>query len=389
MKLQKFTGINNVLPPERCAEGELAEATNVDIGLANEITRREGYSVAGAATLNVWEAAGGFVLGTVAGDLKNLTTSTTLHAALGSTRVWYHDLADGRVLYSNGVTMGIVAASGATKQAWGVPIPANVGSAADTAGSLPDGGYRYSLTYRRTADGAEGGPVYSGTVTVALGGIALTGLPTLAGHSINVYITTHDGEVGYYAGNTTGSTFTLTSWTPRTRPCLTNFLSPPPAGILPKAWRGRTLIAVGPVLYASKPAMPELFDLRRDFKQFGSDITLVEPVEGGIWIGTEAQLVFMAGTTLDSLVLQPALRGEVVLGSGVPVPGEHLVRGKGAAGKAGMVCIANRVLVAGYADGGHTPLTEGRYAVASSVHEVAATFRLRTGRVPQYIAQPQ
>ena len=44
------------------------------------------------------------------------------------------------------------------------------------------------------------------------GGITLLGLPTLAGHTINVYLTSHDGGEDYYAGNTASSGFVFTGY---------------------------------------------------------------------------------------------------------------------------------------------------------------------------------
>jgi hypothetical protein len=51
-----------------------------------------------------------------------------------------------------------------------------------------------------------------------------------------------------------------------------------------------------------------------------------------------------------------------------------------------MICIADRVLVAGFSGGNIIRMTEGRYTTA--VTEVAATFRKVNG-VPQYLAVPQ
>lgn len=385
----QFKGINNVQPSERLDDSELATATDVDFGLSGEATLRAGFTLASTlAHRNVWEADG-FVLATVAGDLTSILPSgarTVLYPSLGDDRVWYVKLPDGRVAYSNGLISGIVAANGLSQTPWGVPVPATTGALTDVAGSLFPGDYQYQLTYVRLSDGLEGGPVYTNPVPVALGGILLTGLPQLTGYGINVYITSHNGGDAHLAGMTLTSSFSyLGPNSGLVLPCRTDYMQPPPAGKLCATWRGRSLVAVGKVLMASRPHQPELFDYREDFKQFSDSITLVQPIEGdGIYVGTTAGLYFLAGSDFGGLSMSSDLGGPVVLGSGVTVPAK-LIQGGQAEGSA-MVCISGRVLTAGFAGGSVIRLTEGRYE--SDATAVAATFR-HTNGVPQYIAVPQ
>ena len=169
-------------------------------------------------------------------------------------------------------------------------------------------------------------------------------------------------------------------------PCRTDNLRPAPAGTVTAFWRGRVLVAVGPVLYASKTNGWESFDFRRDFKQFSAPITLIQPVDGGVFVGTEQELAFLSGTEFDKLAYVRVLDGPTVLGSGVAVRGELVQRGQGTGQGAAMLCIAGRGIVAGFSDGGIARMTEGRYA--TDVTEVAATFRM-VGGTPQYLAVPQ
>jgi hypothetical protein len=271
-----------------------------------------------------------------------------------------------------------------------------VGTGADTAGSLPPGTYRWCVTHRRTADGLEGGPAYSGTLAVTLGGVALTGLPTLADHTLNVYITTADGTEHFYAGNTATSSFTLTSAASRVRRCMTHYCKAPMAGgILPKFWRGRMLLAVGDTLYATKARTLHLFNVKEDARRFGGAITMVEPVTSGIWIGTTEGLYFLGtGNTFGELVMTRKIDGPVLLGSGAAVRGGALIRmgsnGPGLAGDGndGALCIAARAITACYVDGSCNALTDQRYLAADSITSVAASF-VENGPLTQYIAIPQ
>ena len=393
LTFSKFTGINNVLPSHRLVPDRktgasaLVTATNVDVGLDGELSRRAGYSeVLDTCHKNLWQA-NGFMLATVdGGDLVAIAPNgarTTIYLSLGISRVWYCNLPDGRTTFSNGLICGIT--DGATLTGWGVPVPLTLGAAADVAGQLFPGDYIYLLTYVRLSDGQESGAADSTPVAIAAGGISLTGLPALIGHGINVYITGADSSTASYAGSTVNGSFTFNG--PNSDlvlPCRTESLEPAPAGIVSALWRGRVLTAVGPVLYASKANQHELFDPRRDFKQFTADITTVVPVDGGIFVGTDTELAFLDGTEFDKLTYRQVVEGRTVLGSGIQIRGELLMGGeqKGTA----MVCIADGSMVAGFSNGAVTRISEGVYSTA--VTEVSATFREIDG-IPQYIAVPQ
>lgn len=382
---QKFTGINNVSPVRALGDDELSAALNVDIDNDGDVRRRDGFaSINPGAHSNLHEAAAGFTLATRGADLVNADSGVVLRAGLGGSRLWFTDLPDGRVAYSNGVATGIASAD--ADALWGVPVPASAGSAADIAGDLHPGDYQWSVTYRRDADGLEGGPAYcAAPIALPSGGIMLSSLPVLAGYSMNVYLTSHYGGERYLAGNTTLSVFTFTGKnTALQRPCPTEFMRPAPAGKLLAFWRGRTLVAVGNVLYASMPDRWEIFHMRRDFKQFSAPITLVQPVADGVYVGTERELVFLAGTQFGQLALVPKIAAPVVLGSGVTVQGRYVALGKGRGDGPAMVCIAGGVLTAGFAGGTVYPMTQDRYTTTAT--EVRAAFRV-VDELPQYLAQ--
>lgn len=392
MKFTNFLGINNVQPSERLGESDLAQAVNVDIGLSGEIARRQGYSTLDATTPADWmherKDCALVVSGSdlVAVSLDGLTKTALLtDALLATNRTWFTDLPDGRTAFANGVLTGIT--DGVTVTGWGVPVPASIGTATSVAGQLNPGAYQWQITYVRTSDGLEGGAAFSSPVDLPDGGILLTGLPVLAGHRINVYLTGANGDKAFYAGTTiTGSFSYLGKNDALTLPCHTEHLAPAPKGAICATWRGRALLAEGNVLHASRPHQPELFDLKRDFKQFTAPITMVQPVDDGIWVGTEKELAFLAGAQFDALQFTPRDVGPVVLGSGVSAPGEYVAQGQGAGQGAAMLCIAGGRIVSGFNGGLLINVTRERYQ--TEVSEVCATFRL-TGGIPQYVAIPR
>lgn len=388
LTLEKFSGINNVVPQERLDTTDLTVATNVDIGLTGEVWRRGGYSVAADGCHKNVHQGVGFMLATVEGALVGIApdgTTTVLHPALGSARVWYCNLPDGRTAFSNGLIRGLTDGKVATE--WGVPEPESAGAVSPVAGALHPGEYRYVLTYVRLLDGLEGAGLWSAPVQLSQGGLLLMNLPQRDGYKINVYLTGANGTSAHLAGSTPTNSFSyLGANDALVTPYATDGLVPAPAGICLAFWRGRALIAVGKTLCASRPHHWESFDPRKDFKQFSSDITLVEPVKSGIYVGTGTELAFLGGADFDSLVYDKVMDGRVVKGSGVSVSGDQVKAGDGAGAGRAMICIAGGEIVAGFDGGNLSHLSANRYT--TDVREVAATFRKVNG-IPQYIAVAQ
>lgn len=382
----KFLGINNVLSPRMIAMGQLQSATNVDVTRAGKVRRRDFLAVVSADSLHsIFRSDGGRLLGVAGSDLVVADTGGVLAEGVGTSRMWFLNLPGDRVAYSNGAAFGVI--DGGVARAWGVPTPPADAAAQSVPGGLHPGDYSYWLTYVRTSDGLEGAPRIMAPVTLPDGGLVLTGLPQLVGHSINVYLSPQFGGEAYLAGNAAGSVFSFTGASDKlVMPCRTMQAFQPPAGRLLACWRGRVLVAAGSVLYASMPGRYESFDVRRDYKVFDSTITLVQPVTGGIYVGTEKELAFLAGSNFDELAFSRSTPGRVVLGSGASVDGGEILLGDGTGQGDAMICIVDGALAAGFSDGTMRVMTEGVYQTA--VIEVSASFRKSSNGDPLYIAVP-
>jgi hypothetical protein len=382
LMLDSFAGINNVLPTYRLKPNMLAVATNVDIGNDGEITRRQGYSVLSSTChKNVWQADG-FSMAVTDDRLICIETGDVLHPALAG-RVWYCNLPDSRTMFSNGLISGTT--DGKTSHPVGVPLPADLGAPTPVAGQLTPGAYRWALTHVRLSDGLEGGAVYSPSVQIDDGGFFLLGVPQKEGYATNVYL--NSGEGFYLAGRAVGDSFVFLGENSQlVLPLRNDHVYPLPAGVVCAFWRGRVLTAVGNVLWASHPHGWEHCDVRRDFKQFSANITLVQPVEDGVFVGTEEELVFLAGDQFDKLEYRQVVIGRTVLGSGVTVETEYLKPREGGNYRGtAMICIADGGIVYGYSGGSIWRVTEKVYR--TEVTEVWATWRINDG-VPQYLAVP-
>lgn len=386
LTFESFTGINNVLPELRMSGSDLLAATDVNIGLSGEVSRRDGYTKTSDACHKNIHDGDGFKLATTGSELVAIHPNGdrhVIHPALGPSRVWYCNLPDGRTTYTNGLIQGIT--DGLTGLDRTVPTPAWLGATELEAGELFAGQYRYHLTHVRLADRMEGPALSSEPVAVGTG-FRLAGVPQLEGHATNVYLSGQDGEGAYLAGTTTGDTFTYAGNNAAlVLPCRTLGARQFPVGTYTVFWRGRVLVAQGDVLWAGRAMSTHLSDWR-DFKAMGSAISAVQPVDDGIYVGTEKELFFLGGATWDQLALRATKRGPVVPGSGVAAPGKLLKVGDGTGSGDAMVCIAGGEVVAGFSTGQTSSLTSQRYKNAPA--EVCATFREIDG-IPQYIAVPQ
>lgn len=388
LSFKEFAGINNVLPSHRLSQQDLIAATDVDIGVGNEIRRRKGHTVISPLChKNLWQAEG-FLLATSMGGLvrSDGLSQVMLHPSLGSDRVWYATLPNGRTAFSNGLLMGVTDGTADGTVDITLPTPQTTGTAVDIDGALTPGQYRSAVVLVRQSDGLESAPEYSPPMVTARGGLLFMGLPREPGFHTDIYLTAKDGEAFYMAGRAQDGVLSITDGGALLVPLRNDRLRPMPKGRLLTVWKGRLLTAAGNVLWASMPYKISLCDMSRDFKQFGAPITLVVPVDDGIYVGTEEELVFLAGDTFDKLSMTRVVPGHVVLGSGIGVRGEHLTLREKAGQGGAMVCIADGVLVSGFNGGNISRLTEGRYR--TSVTEVWAAFRMNDG-IPQYIAVPR
>lgn len=388
LTLDKFTGINNVLPQHRLDSSALVAATDVDIGISGEISRRSGYAkIADECHKNLWQGQG-FMLATNRSTLVAIHpdgTRHTIHPAIGHSRIWYCNLPDGRTTYSNGLINGVT--DGTTSAEWGIAAPESMGAFDDAFGQLIPGQYLYCLTFVRLSDRLEGPATAPQMAQITKGGMRLDNLPKRDGYAVNVYLSSVNGEGAYLAGTATGRGFEFGGPNEAlVLPCRTTQTLPFPAGTVSAFWRGRTITAVGDTLWGSMPMAPHL-SAWRDFKPMGSRITAVCPVHDGIYVGTDESLFFLSGTTWDSLSLTRTKCGPVVLGSGIEVPGHRIGLGDGAAGSGqAMICIAGGEIVAGFAGGQVSSLTANRYL--TDAKEVWAAFRELPGVGPQYMALP-
>jgi len=362
-----FLGLRNTVSPESFSKQDLATCLNCDIDDSLGISRRKGYSapVTAAVDRDLW-ASGSVCLGVGSNSLKLVNpdwTTTTLRSGLTASKSLSYTFVGDRVFYSNGVELGCV--QNGAHRTWGLDAP-GVPVAATTGGSLPAGWYQYAVTYLRD-DGQESGARKAGTIDLAdIGGISLSSIsvssdPTVT-HKVIYATPTAGGTTLYRAGVIANADTDFVIRDPRmgSSPLVTQFLSAPPAGDFIGYYGGVMMVAKGARLYPSEPYAPELFDLRKAVP-FSSSVTMIAPVKEGVWVGTNDQIIWLAGNTPEAwthrvVAEYGAIPGTLTFGDG------ELFGDGSLAGDPIAFFATKRGLCAGRPNGTITNLTQHRFA---------------------------
>ena len=277
-------GLNNRLPITQmevslgrgATAAWLRVATNIDLTQGGFLRSRKGFSLAVAGALHSLWSDDKDAYGVVNGDLVHIDRSTLAQTlavpALGYGRVVYARLPDGMVYWTNGTRIGRLAGSVAREVV--TPAPNPVPIASPTVGGLPAG--RYQVCF--TAIGPDGESASTEPVQIQLpdgGGIAFAGL---AANTL-VYATGPDGEV---FNEVAGSDYLSPSNDGAV--CDTFMLDTMPAGHALAYYKGSLLVASGPWLYVSEAYRYGLFNLGRGFIPFPAPISVVQPMDDGIYV---------------------------------------------------------------------------------------------------------
>lgn len=162
-------------------------------------------------------------------------------------------------------------------------------------------------------------------------------------------------------------------------------LGPPPAATLLTAWNGRIYLAQGNVLWATELFMFDYVDKTKNYLQFETDITVLESVDDGIYVGTEDALFFLNGVFGAGLSRKHVTASPIIRGSAVRIPAEQTKVGAqgGQVGESVMVMSESGILAC-YAGGSVTNMTSGRVEFPSA--ENAAALHREDSGVSSYVS---
>ena len=299
-----FVGINNRLPDHqlgivergRKAGDYLRNAVNVDLTDAGTLQRRKGSTrvLSGSDCHSLW--SDGVRALFVDGDaIKALPSGDTVRSGLAYGRpVSWCSLPDGRVAWSNGIELGFIDHSGSAAPL-ATPNPAPIVTASE-GGALKAGSYQVAIT-AIDVEGRESGATWPVQVTVPDNGrIEVSGLP---GTLVAIYLSPLNGDLLYHAMTTSASSFVF-PLIPSTlgRQLDTIGLAPLPPGRIVRYYHGRLLTSDATQLFYSEPFAYWLYNPFRNRIPLAG-LTLVEPVEGGLYLATEDKTWWLPGADID------------------------------------------------------------------------------------------
>lgn len=362
----RFKGLRNNVDAGNFEAADLDAAENVDIDDVGEARLRRGHAAPAIAGIahSLW-ADGSVCLGVIDNALvqvfPNLTTKVLRTGLTPGERLSYE--TDGlRVFWTNGLENGVVA-DGANRS-WGLEVPAQLSATLAHGGALPPGRYQFAMTFVRS-DGQESGAPRAGFLELpTVGGLQFDNLPTCTDPDVVekvLYVSKPNGEelydVGYFPASEDSIVFSAPRWPGG--PLRTQHLSAPPIGDYVGLFNGHLLVAKGNVLYPSEHYNYELFDLRLGYA-FTSVITMVAPVDDGVFIGLADKVVFLSGSSPDDFVYRVKSNSGAIPGTLVFDTAEVLGSGQGD----GKVAIwaSTHGLCVGASGGAVVNLTEERFS---------------------------
>lgn len=98
------------------------------------------------------------------------------------------------------------------------------------------------------------------------------------------------------------------------------FIKAPPMAQEIAAHNGRIYLAAGKYLWATELFLFDYVDKTRNFIQFESEITLLAPVDDGLYVGTGKGLYFLSGTLSEGHKSKKVHSGHVIRGSATYAP---------------------------------------------------------------------
>lgn len=394
-KMSKSTGINNVIKAEKCKPEELQTATDVDINDSRQIIRRQGMDKVYSGSVHSLASDGTFGSATfmVFREGANLNRLNSDYSASllrnGLTRAkWMKYLSLNNLLYYTDESVtGIT--DGVTSRSWGLTVPTQP-TLAQTTGNLFSGRYLCSLTYVRN-DGQESGApraVYI-DLTSNNSGITISGIPTSSDatvSSVNVYLSTRNGEVLYLAktvANGTGSTTYSGDTKEFSLELATLMKGPPHAGHMIQFYNGRIYIAKDNGVWYTEPYNYELMNLAHGFIPFPDRVTLFAPVKGGIWASyKKGKTFFLQGDDPAKFVTD--WKKEIAAYEGSQVQDDIRIKGETVGG---WYWMAYDGIYIGLDGGNLLNITYNRYRVGSGTSNICVSTIKRTeDKSKQYVS---
>ncbi len=322
-------GTNNRRPEFdlRTRDGSfLRSAVNVDISATGSVRRRQGGSkvLEGVDVHSLWGNLDSafYVDGSTLYHAKNLmgdSVVTPIDTTMSDNRRVSYAAVGSDTFYSNGDKIGRINA-GRCYPLGVSPLVHPPVVVALSGGSLSEGVYRICFAFMN-ADGEHSVTTVPQRVDVgAKGKISISGLPAAwptDAVGLLVFATSANDDQLRLVQTLAAPMSALTLATPVSygARCQTALKARMPAGDIVRELNGRLFVAVGNALYYSEPYAYALTDPARNYVLFPEPITVIEPVNNGLYVIAD-QTYWIAGD-IASTELNPVLPyGAVAYSSG-------------------------------------------------------------------------
>lgn len=284
------------LPP-----GAVRKAINVDIARDGGYRRRSGQTrlVSGYGFHSLWAQPYSDTMFVAREDtLYTIDAQMTLKpvAAVNGTSQLSFTQYNGNVYWVNNHTSGWLPSDSVTARGIGVETPSPVPRISAGLGGLTAGTYGVCITHIDDR-GEESGATRVHTFELPEGGgLVLSDLPISPELRIRVYITDPDGGEPRSAVEFPAvfPSYQVTSQATGGI-CQTRHLSPLPNGQFVSWMGGRLYVANGDTLYFSNAMRPHLHNAAHNFIKFVGQITMLEALTTGIFVGDDRGVWFLSG----------------------------------------------------------------------------------------------
>jgi hypothetical protein len=378
MRFSRFSGLDNLNPPESLRKDGLTVASNIDIADDGSVSVRSGIqgvltdtveSSAPQGCHSLWGDGDGLMLFRTQSDLLRLdeagNTALVKGQLSGDAAMSYVKFGQ-RVYFCDGQNTGWT--DGTQGYEWGLPIAPAITTRASAGGRLPRGTYLWATAWL-SDDGEESGA--SAVQSIELNGqqgLLFEDWPSAQflgirpGVRLVLYISAPNGTTLYRA--TVLPVLTLTPFVfdgdglARGIELATLGLSPPPKGNYVISHAARLWMAQDSFVFYSRPFYPEHFDLVRQWMALPDPVTLLASLADGLLIGTSKQIYRLTGLDPETAQLVQLAPYGAVPGCACEVDGALI--GDGIPGKVSMFLSKQGVCVAG-GEGFFRNLTQGHY----------------------------
>ncbi len=326
--LSSFSGLNNILPPERTDPKYLKTAMNVDIDRSGGVRKRKGYTKVLSGDFHSLWSDGNDCFAVRDGDLVRIysdySTDTVL-SNVGLSRLSY-ERAEGKIYFVSKETKGVIEDN--SYRRFGIPSPNPQPTLSASTGIMTSGTYQVSITFV-SEDGRESGAGVAQTIELSSNsGIQLSNIPTSSDSTVDrvrIYCSTPNGMVLYLVDTIAHgvSSFKIADVIGGVTPLQSFNVYDAPYGQIIRLAHGRLWIAQDDILWYSEPYSYEWWKPHSNFISFDSTIRAVMPTEGGMWIATD-KLNYLTGKNPVDMRLKEVEPVKAVQGSDVKIVGAYL-----------------------------------------------------------------